>query len=280
MFEKLRQLIEPVQSVSADAAADFLAEEKEGSFSLIDVRQPTEYERGHIPGATLIPVAQLADSVDNLDREKPVVVYCAIGGRSRVAAHLLAGKGFKTVFNLKGGIMAWHGRVADGPPELHLDLVQGKETPEEAITLAYGMELGLAAFYRAMIREGTDADVSALLEKLASIEDKHKQYLLELYRSALGTEPNVNAMEYVANSRILEGGFDPATLAQQNERALQTVTGLLELAMMLETQALDLYLRFAGSIETEAARKVLFAIADEEKAHLAALGRLLEDKIA
>jgi rhodanese-related sulfurtransferase/rubrerythrin len=279
MFEKLRQLIEPVESVSADAAADFLAKEKEGSFTLIDVRQPTEYERGHIPGATLIPVAQLADSVDKLDREKPVVVYCAIGGRSRVAAHLLAGKGFKTVFNVKGGIMAWHGRVADGPAELHLGLVRGNETPEEVITLAYGMELGLAAFYRAMSREGTDAEVAALLEKLASIEDKHKHYLLDLYRSVLETEPDVTALESAANSRILEGGFDAATLMQENEHVLQNVTGLLELAMMLETQALDLYLRFAGNIEIEAARKILFAIADEEKAHLAALGKLLEDKI-
>ena len=278
MFEKLKQLIEPVESVSADAAADFLTSEKEGSFTLLDVRQPSEYERGHIPGATLLPVAQVADAADRFDHEKPVVVYCAIGGRSRVAAHLLAGMGFKTVYNIKGGIMAWSGRVADGPAELNLDLVRGDETPAEVITLAYGMELSLAAFYRAMIPEVSDADVVALLDKLASIEDKHKQYLLDLSRSLLGAEPDVSALESAANRRIVEGGLDADTLREKNRRIVQTVTGLLELAMMLETQALDLYLRFAGKIESDAARQVLFSIGNEEKAHLAALGKLLEEK--
>lgn len=279
MFEKLKQLIEPVESVSADAAADFLTSEKEGGFTLLDVRQPSEYERGHIPGATLLPVAQVADAADRFDHEKPVVVYCAIGGRSRVAAHLLAGMGFKTVYNIKGGIMAWNGRVADGPAELNLDLVRGDETPSEVITLAYGMEMSLAAFYRAMIPEVSDVDVVALLDKLASIEDKHKQYLLDLSRSLLAAEPDVTALESASNRRILEGGLDADTLREKNLSVVQTAAGLLELAMMLETQALDLYLRFAGKIENDAARQVLFSIGNEEKAHLAALGKLLEEKI-
>ncbi|MCA1959555.1 MAG: hypothetical protein LDL33_02070 [Desulfomonile sp.] len=278
MFEKLKKIIEPVESVSADAAAEFMAKAKEGTFTLLDVRQPKEYERGHIPGAVLIPLPQLSDSLDQLDPEKPVVVYCAIGGRSRVAAHLLAGKGFKTVYNIKGGIMAWNSRVAEGPAELNLDLIHGDESPAEIIALAYGMETSLSDFYRAMIQRVTDEEVAALLDKLAAIEDKHKQYLLDLHRTVIGAEPDVIGLESSANRRIVEGGFDAATLAEKNQRIMQTVTGVLELAMMLETHVLDLYLRFAGSIRENAGRQTLFAIADEEKAHLAALGKLMEER--
>lgn len=75
MFEKLKQLIEPVESIGAEKARAFLDEHREGSFTLLDVRQPKEYEKGHIPGAKLIPLPRLADSLDQLDPEKPVVAY-------------------------------------------------------------------------------------------------------------------------------------------------------------------------------------------------------------
>jgi len=58
-----------------------------------------------------------------------------------------------------------------------------------------------------------------------------------------------------------------------------SVQGLLDLAMMLETQALDLYLRFAEISADERTQNVLFSIADEEKAHLSSLGDLMDKKI-
>ena len=75
MFEKLRQLIEPVESVDAETAKTFTDEQGEGTFTLLDVRQPAEYEAGHIPGAQLIPLPELSDSLESLDPEKPLVVY-------------------------------------------------------------------------------------------------------------------------------------------------------------------------------------------------------------
>jgi rubrerythrin len=57
------------------------------------------------------------------------------------------------------------------------------------------------------------------------------------------------------------------------------VQGVLDLAMMLETQALDLYLRFAEKSSDEGTQTILFSIADEEKAHLSSLGDLMDKKI-
>jgi sulfur-carrier protein adenylyltransferase/sulfurtransferase len=75
MFETLKNIFTPVQSMSADEARAFVGSRPEGSYTLLDVRQPGEYERSHIPGATLIPVATLTDRYKDLDPDKPIIVY-------------------------------------------------------------------------------------------------------------------------------------------------------------------------------------------------------------
>jgi DMSO/TMAO reductase YedYZ molybdopterin-dependent catalytic subunit/rhodanese-related sulfurtransferase len=74
---------------------------------LVDVRQPKETVRGVIPGAREIPLADLTDSLSVLDPTAPVVVYCAGGHRSRVAAGALRAAGFDDVCHLVGGFAAW-----------------------------------------------------------------------------------------------------------------------------------------------------------------------------
>lgn len=80
---KIKRLFTPVQSMDAKEARQYMAEHEEGSYRLLDVRQPGEYEKGHIPGAKLIPLPVLRDEMKTLEHEKPTIVYCAIGGRSR-----------------------------------------------------------------------------------------------------------------------------------------------------------------------------------------------------
>ena len=71
----LKKLFTPVNSIHNEAAKKFMAERPEGSYTLLDVRQPGEYEAGHIPGAKLIPLPSLKDQLDQLDKQKPVLVY-------------------------------------------------------------------------------------------------------------------------------------------------------------------------------------------------------------
>ena len=187
----------------------------------------------------------------------------------------MAGQGFTKVYNLKGGIKAWQGEKAHGPVELHLELVRGDETPSEMIKLAYGMERGLGGFYRQIKTVTQDEELSNLLETLAAAEDKHKQYLLARHNEIESTNVDQSTFEAKLTAPSeLEGGFDAEELLQQNRKFVENIPSLLDLSMMLETQALDLYLRFAGKIESSSTKKVLYRIADEEKSHLQALGRL------
>jgi glyoxylase-like metal-dependent hydrolase (beta-lactamase superfamily II)/rhodanese-related sulfurtransferase len=74
---------------------------------LIDIRNPGETALGTIPGATLIPLAQLPNRLDEVDLDRPVVVFCAGGYRSSVAASLLRQRGATDVSDVLGGYGAW-----------------------------------------------------------------------------------------------------------------------------------------------------------------------------
>lgn len=74
---------------------------------VVDVREPWEFAQGHVPGARLIPLGDLARRVGELDANTPTVVVCASGSRSQSAAALLGQKGFKTIYNVRGGMLGW-----------------------------------------------------------------------------------------------------------------------------------------------------------------------------
>ncbi len=83
----------------------------EADVQVVDVRTAGEYVDGHLVNATNIDVLQVdfKEKVANLDKDKPVMVYCKMGGRSAKAAGILKEMGFKDVTDLEGGYSAWVG---------------------------------------------------------------------------------------------------------------------------------------------------------------------------
>jgi len=72
---KFSDLFSHVNTMSSDEARKWLEERPDGSYTLLDVREPEEYEGGHIPGATLIPLSELPDRLSEIDPKKPVLTY-------------------------------------------------------------------------------------------------------------------------------------------------------------------------------------------------------------
>jgi rhodanese-related sulfurtransferase len=70
-----KQFFTPAKSMPATEARIFMAGSAQDDFNLIDVRQPQEYKAGHIPGAKLIPIAELDKRLDEIDPTKPTLVY-------------------------------------------------------------------------------------------------------------------------------------------------------------------------------------------------------------
>ncbi len=85
------------------------AELVKGNVQLVDVRTPQEWSTGHIDGALHIDwfSDDFKSRVAKLDKESPVRLYCAAGGRSEEAREMLRGMGFKNVLDLDGGMSAW-----------------------------------------------------------------------------------------------------------------------------------------------------------------------------
>jgi sulfur-carrier protein adenylyltransferase/sulfurtransferase len=142
------------------------------------------------------------------------------------------------------------------------------------------MEKALQLFYENLQQQSQDQEVKELFGQLARVEIRHEERLFEAYRQIEPGAQDRESFEAAIAINKLEGGFDAEEFLETNKSHLQTPPQVLDLAMMLETQALDLYLRFADRCEQAQTREVLFSLAGEEKAHLASLGRLLDEKVA
>ena len=87
------------------------------AFELIDVREPFEFEIARIEGAKLIPLGEISERADELNREQTFIVHCHSGRRSAQAVRFLKQRGFTNVYNLEGGIDAWSDFIDPGVPK-------------------------------------------------------------------------------------------------------------------------------------------------------------------
>jgi rhodanese-related sulfurtransferase len=94
---------EPFSRLNVQEAREML----QNGAAVIDVREPHEYNAGHVPDATLIPVNTVYARRAELPRDKDVIFVCAVGQRSALAAEMAAAAGLTRIFNLEGGTEAW-----------------------------------------------------------------------------------------------------------------------------------------------------------------------------
>lgn len=107
-----------VAEISPERLQDRLADED--APQLIDIRPPSAFARGHLPGARNVPMAELTGSVDEIEFGDEIVVACQIGQSSRQAVKLLSsfeGTGDADLWSLAGGVDAWEGDLETGSGE-------------------------------------------------------------------------------------------------------------------------------------------------------------------
>ena len=94
---------EPFTRIEVNEADEMM---KDGA-AVIDVREPHEYNAGHVPGAALIPVNTIYARREELPQDKDLIFVCAVGQRSALACEMAAAAGLTRLFNLEGGTDAW-----------------------------------------------------------------------------------------------------------------------------------------------------------------------------
>ena len=180
------------------------------------------------------------------------------------------------MFNVSGGIKAWHAKTAIGPQDLGMDLFSGKEEPLDVLKVAYSLEQGLCEFYVTMEEEATHEKVKDLFAKLADIEVKHQMSIYLAYTEISTEDLSKDEFEKIVETKALEGGLTAREYLDLFNPDLNSETEVISLAMSIEAQALDLYQRVSSKIENSQSKNMINKIADEEKAHLASLGKLMD----
>jgi rhodanese-related sulfurtransferase len=86
---------------------------KKGPVQILDVREPEEYEEGHIPGAILTPISEFMNHINKVKKDQAYYVVCYSGARSQVVAEYLGKQGYQ-VTNVMGGMSTYRGQLAVG----------------------------------------------------------------------------------------------------------------------------------------------------------------------
>lgn len=176
---------------------------------------------------------------------------------------------------MQGGIRAWEGLTAEGPPEAGMAYFGDAVKPDELAMLAWMLEEGSRQFYLRLDEFLKDEEARHLFQSLAKAEENHEKSLAELYKSYSGGSA-VEEKLPAAKDEIMEGGVrvDESLLWARDK----DVPSILEFAISLETNAYDLYIKMGRKFEGDAS-KVFSLLGDEEKKHLERLAALLEKKI-
>lgn len=239
--------------------------EKHPDIFLIDVRQPDEYEKGHIPGALLIPLPELPDKLSELRSDKDIVTYCRLGRRSFAAAQLIADELGIEVFTIDGGIMAWDGLVAKGDIEEGFKLLEGLKEPEEFVNLAYCLEEGSREFYLKVY----DFYKEEVFKTLASVEEIHMKRISDAW-------PDIKIEQRFIDR--MEGGLLVSAVMENILNGNMQFQDVLEYSMQIEVNSLDLYIRITRLIDS-AIVNIFRDIISEEKIHLKKLGEIISTNI-
>ncbi len=180
---------------------------------------------------------------------------------------------------MKGGIDAWNGLVSKAEIDQGIYLIEGDEPLEEVISLAYGLEEGAYRFYRTLSGQSNDSEVQNLFAYLSQAEIGHKEKLWEEYKALKGGRVAHRAFESEISAKTMEGGKTADQVLEQYPGWIQGPREALELAMSLETDSLDLYLRMALKSKHEETKTVFYTLAEDEKTHLRSLGNLVRAKL-
>jgi rubrerythrin len=187
---------------------------------------------------------------------------------------LLSSQGYDAT-SLAGGIDAWNGLVSAAEVDQGIYLLKGDETPEETLALAYGLEEGARRFYANLADRVSDGAAKDVFQTLAEIEVRHQDKIWVRYGKLAGASATRESFAGQNVPRALEGGLTSDQVLARYAGELRGASDALELAMALETDALDLYLRMAQACRDEGSKDLFHTIAQDEREHLQKLGGML-----
>jgi rubrerythrin len=175
---------------------------------------------------------------------------------------------------MEGGIDAWNGIVAGGGYEAGLAYFSRASRAEELIALSFALEEGNRVFYERISQELKEKEAASIFRSMSQAEEQHKETLRELHAQVSGKSGIPAYPEGMEAGGFLEGGAPlKETLAWANGKTLKEI---LELAIAMEANALDRYIKMGRAVADERSREVFLALSREEQKHLERMTSLLD----
>lgn len=264
------------ENIWPESLQEFIARHQEKEYLIVDVRQPMEYAKEHLPGSQLISLGYLEGRFAEIPKDKVIIFCCSNGIRSRVAAHFYA-KSLsepQLVYNLMGGIEAWQGKLLQNVPKVSI-FKEGKETADAMLT-AMDLEKGAKLFYLSVLEKFPEAAAFVEAEHLAEQEKEHARIIYAVWRQEQADPPPFEALWQKLDGNLIEGGIDFARIRTQLKHLSGDIrVELAYVALDLEYAAYDLYRAMANQIAAPSAREAFLALAQAEKKHMEILLEVL-----
>jgi rubrerythrin/rhodanese-related sulfurtransferase len=265
------------ETMTAEEFDEYVKKHKEKEYLLIDVRQESEYEMGHIPGAKLMPLAEVETRLFSLPAEQDLIFYCQNGGRSQWAASLAGASEVcqKSVYHLMGGLLVRDGRILPGYPKIQI-FDRAREL-EQLLTAAMDLEKGAGRFYQYAKDRFIEDPISQIFEQVAIAEKGHAKLIYHYFQKLKSNLPPFDTLYDSLKGKVLEGGQSVEEACRNLEEvADNSCSEIIDLALSIEYAAFDLYRVMAEQTEHSEARETFLAIAQAEKGHMRALARSIE----
>ncbi len=264
------RMVTEYDELTVDQVRDVINMRHEKEYLLVDVRQPGEYKKVHIPGSVLVPLNHLQSQLANLDKEISTIFYCHSGRRSAAAALLAGSSGLFVqgeIFNMVGGLISWDGLTLPGVPNLRSFDFSGRVTAN--LLQAMELERGAERFYSIIVDQFTESEVKRNVELLARAEEAHARKLYESIPVKEGELDDFHKLYQQLEGKIVEGGKDIRSLLDYIDSHEQSpCRAALELALTIECTAYDMYRNLAEYSENSELEKLFVEIAQSEKEHI------------
>lgn len=275
---KLTCSIDQVKELTASEVKAILERDKAGEYVLLDVRQPEEYQSGHIPHARSMPIGDIETKHTELDKGNKIISYCRSGPRSKAASLLLCGLGFANLYHLEGGLKAWSYEIETSAAKQKPPAISDKDNVADILMVAMKMEKGAFTYYNSARAKVQSPRTAELFGKLALVEESHFALIYHRYTEMLGKAslPPLEQLKKELTADYMEGNIEVNRELLKLERApFKDDLEAHEIALEIEYLSLDFYTRSAAAVGDPKAIQVLSELAEADRLHIAMITEML-----
>ena len=267
----LHDYIKKIPAVSMDDYRMIADEPDRDPAVFIDVRQPDEFEKEHMPDALSMPLTRFVQGMEKLESDRKYMLCCSNGIRSCAAAAMMINAGYGDVSVLDGGLRGWRNETLQSVPQRSMVMTGGIVHRDELVSIAWALEEGVRRFYRELCYMDYSREITDSFRRMGMEGERHEKLLEKMFRR-MHSEAEAGRIELKRRHLIdeetenfIEKGMCVNELVKWAKN--QLLNSVLEFSISLEFQLYDLFSFLRRNVNDRDHRRYLDEILGDEKEH-------------